>query len=65
MALSIWETFVALFRGREQADEPSEFTPSPLDLSVRVGHGGADDEQVRELAELSAKAREIDDGPPR
>lgn len=47
MALSVWELFVALFSGGDGDDEASEdegvegrFVPSPLDLSVRLAHGG-------------------------
>ena len=68
MTLSIWEMFVALFRGGEEVGEESEaeedesrFVPSPLDLSVRVGHGGTDGERLRELTKISEQAREIEE----
>lgn len=68
MALSIWDVFLALFSGDEEADEESReaedegrFVPSPLDLSVRAGHGGSDDEIVRELSNVSEQARELEE----
>lgn len=66
MARSLWEVFRSLFRGGERgeaADEDGEssFVPSPLDVSVRVAHGGQDDEQVRELEEISEHARDIEE----
>ena len=67
MSLSIWEVFQTLFRWGENTDEdPSEeendshFIPSPLDLSVRVAHGGSDDTVVRELSKIDERARELD-----
>ena len=67
MSLSIWEVFQTLFRWREDTDEePSEeaddgrFIPSPLNLSVRVAHGGSDDTVVRELTKIDEQVREID-----
>jgi hypothetical protein len=67
MGLSIWEVFQALFRRGESTDgEPSEeaddgrFVPSPLDLSVRVAHGGSDDTVVRELSEIDERAHELE-----
>jgi hypothetical protein len=60
--------FQNLVRWQEAADEePSDeadeggFVPSPLDLSVRIGHGGADDEVVRELSRVEEQARELED----
>ena len=68
MSLSIWEVFQALFRWGESADEePSEeaderrFVPSPLDLSVRVAHGGSDDTVVRELSKVDEQARKLEE----
>jgi len=72
MALSVWEVFLALFRGGEKSNEKSgdergeekdedRFVPSPLDLSVRIGHGGSDSQQVRELAKISKQAEEIEE----
>lgn len=68
MALSVWEVFFALFRGGGETDTESEdgedegrFVPSPLDLSVRIGHGGSEDEQVRELVDISEQARKIEE----
>ena len=67
MGLSIWEVFQTLFRWDESTDEePSEeadegrFVPSPLDLSVRVAHGGSDDTVVRELSKIDEQARELE-----
>jgi hypothetical protein len=67
MSLSIWEVFQALFRwGGSTDEEPSEeaddgrFVPSPLDLSVRVAHGGSDDTVVRELSEIDEQAHELE-----
>ena len=65
MALSVWEVFLALFGGGDSEDESDEqsegrFVPSPLDLSVRIGHGGSDGQRVRELAEMNERADEIE-----
>ena len=63
MIHGIWELFLSLL-GRETGTESSEdedrFIPSPLDLSVRVGHGGRDDEIERELSRISETAKELD-----
>lgn len=65
MALSVWEVFLSLFRGGEESKEESgeegRFVPSPLDLSVRIGHGGSDSQRVRELAKISKQAEEIEE----
>ena len=68
MALSVWEVFLALFEGGEDPEEESSeeevegrFVPSPLDLSVRIGHGGSDSQRVRELAEMNERAAEIEE----
>ncbi|GAA0272612.1 hypothetical protein [Halobacterium noricense] len=72
MALSVWEVFLSLFRGGEESDEESgeesgeeeaegRFVPSPLDLSVRIGHGGSDSQRVRELTKISKQAEEIEE----
>lgn len=67
MALGVWEVFLALFRGGEEteaepdAEDEGRFVPSPLDLSVRIGHGGSEDERVRELVDISEQAREIEE----
>ena len=67
MSLTIWEVFQSLLRRGEGADEESSgdqeddrFVPSPLDLSVRVAHGGADDSVVRELSKVDEKAQELE-----
>ena len=65
MAWSLWEVFTALFGDREDStedDTEDRFVPSPLDLSVRVGHGGKDDEGVRELSRLQENARTLEEG---
>lgn len=62
--MSIWELFVALFRRTtedEEAEERSRFVPSPLDLSVRVTHGGQDDEIERELSKIGEQAKNLED----
>lgn len=72
MALSVWEVFLALFRGGEEPEDESgeesnekesegRFVPSPLDLSVRIGHGGSDSQRVRELAKINKQAEEIEE----
>lgn len=64
MIHGIWELFVALLGREEENDEEGgryRFVPSPLDLSVRVGHGGRDDEVQRELSKISEKARELEE----
>lgn len=66
MTPSIWEVFRTHFRwehsddGSEGKTERGRFVPSPLDLSVRVGHGGQDDDAVRELAAVDERARELE-----
>ena len=64
MIHGIWELFLDLF-GRREDDEDEgssdRFVPSPLDLSVRVGHGGRDDEVARELSKIDEKARELEE----
>lgn len=63
MVHGIWELFLALL-GRDAGGDGGEgrhrFVPSPLDLSVRVGHGGRDDEVQRELSKIREKARELE-----
>lgn len=64
MTHGIWELFLTLI-GRDgepdEGEEEKRFVPSPLDLSVRVGHGGRDDEVARELSKISEQAREIEE----
>ena len=66
MIHGVWEVFLALLGRESEADEEDEgrhrFVPSPLDLSVRVGHGGRDDEVERELSKISERARELEEG---
>ena len=63
MSRSLWEVFLALVGNAEETEEDDEsrFVPSPLDLSVRVGHGGRDDEVVRELSKISDRAQRLED----
>jgi len=70
MALTVWETFLSLFREAEETDGESDeeeeknteqFVPSPLDLSVRSGHGGSDTQKVRELSRISEQAEELEE----
>ncbi|MFB6251955.1 MAG: hypothetical protein ABEI27_09790 [Halobellus sp.] len=51
------------FRSTERGDERNAetFVPSPLDLSVRIGHGGRDDEVARELSKVDDRAAELQD----
>ena len=72
MALSIWKLFRTLFRLSEKTDEEfgeegdeSRFIPSPLDLSVRIGHGGSDNHVVRELTKIDEQARALKDSQRR
>jgi hypothetical protein len=62
MVRSLWEVFLALVGSTEAEaeDDESRFVPSPLDVSVRVGHGGRDDEVVRELSNVSERAQQLD-----
>lgn len=68
MALNVWEVFLAHFGTNEETDEESgeeasrgRFVPSPLDLSVRVGHGSSAGERVRELSKIRERARELEE----
>lgn len=62
MIRSLWKRFVALFERTEtEEDEESRFVPSPLDWSVRVGHGGGDDEAVRELSRVNERAQTLEE----
>lgn len=63
MLHGIWNLFLALI-GRDaddQGDGEHRFVPSPLDLSVRVGHGGQDDDIQRELSKIDERARDLED----
>lgn len=64
MIHGILELFLTLFGRDGEGDDGKKgyrFVPSPLDLSVRVGHGGRDDEAARELSKISEQAREIEE----
>lgn len=67
MLLGIWALFLSLLeraRGNKDGEDEGRFVPSPLDLSVRVGHGGRDDEVDRELSRISERAEELDPDRP-
>lgn len=57
---SIWEAFVSRLQRNVDSDEETRFTPSPLDVSVRVAHGGEDVGVERELSKISDQAAEIE-----
>lgn len=61
MGLLKW--LLARFADPEQEGDEgtSRFVPSPLDRSVRIAHGGKEDEIERELTEIAEQARELDD----
>lgn len=66
MARTLWEVFNSLFKrnskgAEEDENEEGTFIPSPLDLSVRVSHGGSDEEIERELHKIHEQARELED----
>lgn len=65
MARSVWELFVGLFSSSDEADDGEEddgsrLIPSPLDLSVRIAHGGSDDEQARALSDVQEQAEQLE-----
>ncbi|SDY20256.1 hypothetical protein [Halobellus clavatus] len=64
MIQRLWRVFLnRLGRSEEEADgrDAETFVPSPLDLSVRIGHGGRDDEVARELSKIDDRAAELED----
>lgn len=63
MARSLWEVFASLIRRESEDNEEDDdrFVPSPMDLSVRVGHGGADNEVERELNKIENQAQELEE----
>ena len=68
MARSVWELFVALFSRGDGDDDGStreggegRFVPSPLDLSVRIAHGGTDNERLRALSDVDEQARHLEE----
>lgn len=64
MIQRLWDRFLALFKRdttKTEADDNSRFIPSPLDLSVRIGHGGRADEIDRELKQIQDRARDLED----
>lgn len=64
MIHSVWEAFVSRLWRNADADEEdgkSRFVPSPLDVSVRVAHGGHDVGVERELSRISERAAQIDE----
>jgi hypothetical protein len=50
--------------GRGEPDESdgdgSRFVPSPLDRSVRRGHGSGEEEAARELERVDERAQDLD-----
>jgi hypothetical protein len=67
MALSISDIH-AMFFGKDEKSELGDetdtdggFVPSQMDLSVRVGHGGQEDELAREIAKIQKQAEEIEE----
>jgi len=67
MVRSISEIYEILF-GSDEESESSEgtdsdggFVPSEMDLSVRVGHGGQEDDVAREIAKVQKQVEEIED----
>jgi len=67
MVRGLWSVFLSLLRrsAPEEDAEDARYVPSPLDLSVRVAHGGRDDEVERELSKIEEQARAQDDGQQR
>lgn len=67
MARSLWEVSSSLLRRGGEDDEENEddrFVPSRLDSSVRVAHGGTDDEVERELNKIEQQAQELEENHP-
>jgi hypothetical protein len=68
MALSISDIREILFGSGTGSDENEDadasaddaFVPSEMDLSVRVGHGGQEDDLAREIANIQKRAEEIE-----
>jgi hypothetical protein len=67
MVLSMSEIREILFGDGEnsesgdEADTEDGFVPSEMDLSVRVGHGGQEDELAREIAKIQKQAEQIEE----
>ena len=65
MGRSVWKPFLALFARRGSRvgsdGEGRRFVPSPLDLSIRVAHGGPEDDVERELSRIDERARVLED----
>lgn len=63
MARSLWDVFVSMLSRHEnpETEDDDQFVPSPMDLSVRVAHGGPDDEIERELHRINLVAEELED----
>lgn len=67
MAFSISEIREILFGtgGASETDREEDaddgFVPSEMDLSVRVGHGGQEDELAREIVDIQNQAEQLDE----
>ena len=61
MPSSVWELLGVLFQWRDRStDREHRFCPSPVDLSVRTGHGGDDGAIADELASVADRARDVE-----
>lgn len=59
MGKSLWEVFASVFRRTPEEETEADdggFVPSPMDLSVRISHGGPDQDIDRELTRLEEEA---------
>jgi hypothetical protein len=67
MALSISDIREILFGSGTESDDHEDgdadkaFVPSEMDLSVRVGHGGQEDDLAREIAHIQRQAEQIEE----
>lgn len=68
MAQTIWELFLSKFTiSEEDAENDDEdessgrFVPSPMDLSVRIAHGGTDADLQREINKINEQAEKIEE----
>jgi hypothetical protein len=64
--MNIWELFLSKFSVSQEASENDEedeggnrFIPSPMDLSVRIAHGGSDADLQREINKINEQAQKI------
>jgi hypothetical protein len=68
MGPNIWELFLSKFALSEEASDSdddeesgSRFVPSPMDLSVRIAHGGSDADLQREINTINQQAKQIEE----